>query len=310
MSNSPKLSIVVCTYNRAVYIGKTLNHLLKQTADQSDYEVIIVNNLSTDQTEDICQSFLQDHPDAPFYYFVETNQGHSYSRNRGIKESKGDIVAFIDDDAFVHPDFGSNIIQYFQQHPEVQAIGGKILPVYEGQSPTWMSHFLLPLVSALEMGSQPKPFKGRKFPVGANIAFRRTVFDRYGLFNVALGRIGSGLMGGDEKELIYRLKTQHEPVHYVPDVVVDHIIPEKRLEIAYIKGLAQGVGQSEKRRLAHASFLQKTQRLLEELIKIGGTMLLVVWYYLKGQFAKGNMLVRFRIWVLQGFFGPDGSAIG
>ncbi|MEQ9440555.1 MAG: glycosyltransferase [Cyclobacteriaceae bacterium] len=308
MSLSPTLSIVVCTYNRAVYIGKTLEHLIQQTIDNTDYEVVIVNNKSTDQTAEICQGFIRRNPEAPIQYVLETNQGHSYSRNRGIQESKGEIVAFIDDDAFVHPDFGANIISYFRKHPAVQAIGGKILPVYEGKSPAWMSHFLLPLVSALDMGNQARPFTGRKFPVGANIAFRKSVFDRYGLFNVALGRIGNGLMGGDEKELIYRLKTNNEPVFYVPDVVVDHIIPEKRLQIPYIRGLAKGVGQSEKRRLSQASAFQKTQRFFEEGIKISGTCLLVVWYYLKGRFAKGNMLIRFRIWVLQGFFSKYTSS--
>lgn len=304
-SPPPQLSIVVCTYNRAQYLRKTFEHLLQQQLDQSRFEVIIVNNNSTDQTEEICQAFIAQHPKARIRYVVETNQGHSFSRNRGIRESTGAIIGFIDDDAFVDPQFGTNIIRFFQDHPEAQAIGGKILPVYEGKAPRWMSHFLLPLVSALDMGNEVKPFKGRKFPVGANIAFRREVFDQYGLFNVALGRIGSGLMGGDEKELIYRLKNNSDPIYYVPDVKVDHIIPDKRLQIPYIQGLARGVGKSEKRRLSQGSLTQKFARALEEGIKIGGTLVLTLGYYLKGQFSKGTMLVRFRIWVLQGFFSTD-----
>ncbi len=301
MQQSPTLSIVVCTYNRDNYIGKTLEHLLDQNIDTTDYEVVIVNNNSTDQTNSICQDFINKHAEAPFHYFIEYNQGHSYSRNRGITESVGEIIAFIDDDAFVYPDFGKNILRYFQSHSEVQVIGGKIIPIYEGATPNWMSPFLLPLVSALDMGNQPKPFTGRKFPVGANIAFRKAVFDQYGLFNVALGRKGTGLMGGDEKELVYRLKANNESIHYVPNVVVDHIIPEKRLQLSYIVGLAQGVGQSEKERLADVSLVQKLLRAGEEAIKIGGTLILFLWYGIGGQFTKGWMLVRFRIWVLQGF---------
>jgi len=301
MEQPPTLSIVVCTYNRDNYIGKTLEHLLDQHIETIDYEVIIVNNNSTDHTDTICQDFISNHPQAPFHYFIEHNQGHSYSRNRGIAESKGNIISFIDDDAFVHHDFGTNIITYFNSHPEVKVIGGKIIPVYEDSAPNWMTPFLLPLVSALDMGSQPKPFTGRKFPVGANIAFRKSVFDRYGRFNVALGRKGTGLMGGDEKELVYRLKANNEPVHYVPNVVVDHIIPQKRLQLSYIRGLAQGVGQSEKERLAKASLTKKLSRGLEEAIKIGGTFVLFLWYGIKGQIAKGIMLIRFRVWVLQGF---------
>ncbi|MEM6843817.1 MAG: glycosyltransferase [Bacteroidota bacterium] len=301
MSDLPELSIIVCTYNRDQYIDKTLNYLFQQDLDPSEYEVIIVDNNSTDQTAQICQNFLESNSTAPFHYFVETNQGHSYSRNRGVRESKAKHISFIDDDAFVHPSFGKNIIRFFQEHEDCLVIGGKIIPVYEEEEPKWMSRFLLPLVSALDMGNSPRPFTGRKFPVGANMAFRRTVFDRYGLFNVALGRKGSGLLGGDEKELIYRVKADNLPIYYVPDVVVDHIIPPKRLIKTYIQGLAQGVGLSEKERLSHASFPQKLQRGLEELIKIGGTLILFIWYLLRGQLAKGIMLIKFRIWVLQGF---------
>jgi len=301
MNSSPKLSIVVCTYNRDKYIGKTLEHLYHQSLAKSDLEVVIIDNNSADRTPQICQDFIQSHPEAAFRYVVETNQGHSFSRNRGIQESKAELISFIDDDAFVHPSFGENIIQFFQENENVKVIGGKIIPVYEEQEPTWMSPFLLPLVSALDMGKLPRPFTGRKFPVGANMAFRRCVFDQYGLFNVALGRKGSGLMGGDEKELIYRLKTDNASIFYVPDVVVNHIIPKKRLTREYIRGLAQGVGLSEKERLSTASFSQKIQRAFEELIKIEGTLVLFFWYLIKGQTAKGWMLIKFRIWVLQGF---------
>ncbi len=301
MSSLPKLSIIVCTYNRDQYIGKTLDHLLRQDLPQLEYEVIIVDNNSTDRTAQICQDFISDHPDAPFHYVVETNQGHSYSRNRGIEESQAELVSFIDDDAFVHKPFGRNIIHFFKENEEILVVGGKIIPVYEEKEPKWMSHFLLPLVSALDMGSSPRLFTGRKFPVGANMIFRRTVFDQYGTFNVALGRKGTGLMGGDEKELIYRLKNDNAPIYYAPDVVVDHIIPKRRLTKNYIQGLAQGVGQSEKERLSTATLFQKFQRALEEVIKIGGTLILFIWYLLRGQLAKGSMLIKFRIWVLQGF---------
>ncbi len=301
MNGSLQLSIVVCTYNRDKYIGKTLEHLYQQTLAKTDYEVIIVDNNSSDQTAKICQDFIAAYSEAPFRYVVETNQGHSFSRNRGIEESKAELISFIDDDAFVHQSFGSNTIRFFQDNEHVKVIGGKIIPVYEEQEPIWMSPYLLPLVSALDMGKSPRPFTGRKFPVGANMAYRQSVFDQYGLFNVALGRKGTGLMGGDEKELIYRLKVNDALIYYVPDVVVDHIIPEKRLGKKYIQGLAQGVGLSEKERLSTASFSQKIKRAFEELIKIGGTLILFVWYLLKGHPSKGTMLVKFRIWVLQGF---------
>ncbi len=306
--SQPKLSIVVCTFNRENYIETTLQHLIQQNIDKQLVEIVIVNNNSTDHTEEICKQLIDQHPAEPIRYFLEKNQGHSYSRNRGIQESKGELIAFIDDDAFVQPDFSEQILRFFENNHAAMVIGGKIIPVYETGEPPWMSRFLLPLVSALDMGDHVKPFKGRKFPIGANVIFRRSVFDRYGLFNVALGRIGSGLAGGDEKELILRLKADQTPIYYVPSVVVRHIIPEKRLSLAYIKGLARGVGHSEKERLKNKPLTQKMSRIMEEFVKIGATMLLFLLYTLKGTLPKALMLVKFRFWVIQGFLGKASPA--
>ncbi len=298
----PTLSIIVCTYNRAEYITTTLQHLANQVIDKNLIEIIIINNNSTDNTEKLCLAFIKSHPQEPVYYFLEKQQGHSYSRNRGIKEAKGKLTSFIDDDAFVAPDFSKHIISFFKAHPVVQVIGGKVVPLYESKEPQWMSSFMLPLVSALDMGDKVQPFKGRKFPIGANIIFRKEVFEKYGNFNVALGRKGSGLAGGDEKELVMRLKEDQVPVYYVPNIKVDHVIPDKRLSMTYIKGLAQGVGQSEKERLKNKPLSQKILRATEELIKIEGTLVLYWMYALRFQFSKASMLLKFRLWVLQGFF--------
>lgn len=292
------LSVVVCTYNREKYIGRCLQHLAKQESEVSTYEVIIVDNNSTDNTNQICTSFVSQH--AHFKYFLETNQGHSFSRNRGIQESSGDIIAFLDDDAFVTSDYVSNLINFFSENHQAQAIGGKIDPIYEGGEPNWMTPFLLPLVAAQDMGENIKPFKGRAFPIGANMAFRKEVFKNYGLFNIELGRKGSGLEGGDEKEVFLRLKSDNLPIFYVPSVKVEHIIPEKRVTREYIKGLALGVGTSERKRIRNGGIPLLLQKILEETIKIGGTIILFIYYMVVGKFSSGLMLIKFRYWVLKG----------
>jgi hypothetical protein len=151
------------------------------------------------------------------------------------------------------------------------------------------------------MGNSPKKFKGSKFPIGANMAFRSEVFEKYGHFNTDLGRRGSGLEGGDEKEVFLRLKKEKEEIHYVPKVKVDHIIPEKRLTMEYIKGLGIGVGSSEKRRVTKTGFVETVKKIFSEVIKVGATLVLFLIYFVKGKFAQANMLVKFRFWVLQGY---------
>jgi glycosyltransferase involved in cell wall biosynthesis len=278
-----------------------LNHLKDQSAPKKDYEVLIIDNNSKDQTSKIAREFIQSDSDLNAYYFCEQNQGHTFARNRGIKEAKGSILSFIDDDAFVGHNFIKEIQFYFDRNEEVSAIGGKILPVYEKETPKWMSKYLLTLVSALDMGNSPKKFKGSKFPIGANMAFRAEVFEKYGLFNTDLGRRGTELEGGDEKEVFLRLKKENEEIHYAPKVKVDHIIPESRLTMDYIKGLGIGVGSSEKRRVINAGFGETISKFASESIKIAATFILFCFYFIQGKFAQANMLVKFRFWVLKGY---------
>lgn len=299
------ISVIVCTYNREIYLPRTLAHLAKQTAEKSLYEVLIIDNNSQDHTAQIAQEYIAQNPDVNAKYFLELNQGHTYARNRGIKESRGNILTFIDDDAFVDVDFIKNIHHYFDQHLEVKAIGGKIIPIYESEKPQWMSKFLLPLVSALDMGEHSKKFSGTKFPIGANMSFRKEVFEQYGLFDINLGRRGTGLEGGDEKEVFIRLKKNKEEIHYVPNVVVDHIIPAKRTTMEYVKGLAIGVGTSERKRLAGKALSEKLSKALSESIKIAGTMVLFLLYLLRFRFQAAILLIRFRYWVLKGLTLPD-----
>jgi len=298
----PEVSVIVCTYNRDIYLGKTLECLKGQTSVLETFEVLIIDNNSTDSTAELCHNFINERSNSSFYYYLEKNQGHTYARNRGIQESKGDILAFIDDDAFVCKDYVEQLIQSFKVNKETVAIGGKIVPVYEsGHKPKWMSKFLLPLVAALDMGEKTKKFKKSKFPIGANMAFRKEVFDKYGLFDIRLGRRGSdGLEGGDEKDVFSRLSKNNRLILYNPLLKVDHIIPEKRVQIPYIKGLAIGVGTSERKRLEGLGTIELLKKWWSEGLKLAGTMILFFLYVIQFRFAAALMLVRFRFWVLKG----------
>ena len=109
----PKLSVIVCTYNRDKYIKKTLRYLNEQSIDPRAYEVLIIDNNSTDNTAVLCKDFITAGNHDHFHYYLEENQGHTHARNRGIKESKGEYIAFLDDDAWVYSNYCENIIHYF-----------------------------------------------------------------------------------------------------------------------------------------------------------------------------------------------------
>ncbi len=295
----PNLSVIVCTFNREKYIGDCLMHLANQTLDNDKYEVLVINNNSTDNTEPVVKELIAKYQATNFRYFNENNQGHTFARNRGIKESKGEIVSFIDDDAFVSDDFCHSILNFFEKRKDVSALGGRIIPVYEVEEPKWMSRYLLPLVAALDKGDNEKAFKGSSFPIGANMAFQKKVFEKYGKFDVDLGRRGGGLEGGDEKEMFLRLKKGHEKTHYVPQVSVRHIIPGFRVERSYIKGLALGVGSSERKRLKKNGSKEVFSKFVSESLKTVGTLILAIGFLLQAKHpSKAIMLIRFRYWVI------------
>ena len=99
------ISVILCTYNRDKYIYNVLRSVAENDYPREQYEIVLVNNNSTDNTEAECRRFQADFPDIRFLYCVETNQGLSHARNRGIRESHGDLLAYVDDDATVNKEF-------------------------------------------------------------------------------------------------------------------------------------------------------------------------------------------------------------
>ena len=295
------LSIIVCTYNRDKYLYGALRCIAENGFPAEAYEIILVNNMSTDNTESECQKFGKDYPNVNFRYFVETNQGLSYARNRGIKESHGETLLFLDDDSYIQQDYLKNLQRQLNDHPEADAFGGKIDPIFEsGEAPKWLSKWNYSWVSAIDMGDKVCQFEGKAFPIGANMGIRKATIEKTGVFNTQLGRSKKNLMGGEEKDLFERIRQQGGNIYYFPDVVVQHLIPPSRTTYEYVKRLGEGVGMSERIRTLNVSRWKYLKRLLSELVKWCGTAVLWLGFALKGQFEKGNILFTFRRKVTSG----------
>ena len=120
------ISFVICTYNREKYIYECLSRLAKNTV-KDGWELILVNNNSTDQTATECERFVEDYKPKNYHYFIEKQQGLSFARNRGIAEAKGEWLVFLDDDAMVEQDYIANLQKHLSEHPETGAFGGQIV---------------------------------------------------------------------------------------------------------------------------------------------------------------------------------------
>ena len=116
------ISLVICTYNRAKFIGEALDSIAKQTLSPALFELIIVNNNCTDNTEEICKRFIAQYPNLDINYVIETNQGLSFARNRGIAESKNPIITYVDDDAYAKADFLERIYNFFSSNQDAVGV--------------------------------------------------------------------------------------------------------------------------------------------------------------------------------------------
>ena len=289
------ISIIVCTYNRELYLPKMLNSVAKQNCNRDDFELIIVDNNSTDNTSQICKNF--ESSNINIYYFLEKKQGLSFARNRGIKEAKGNFLVFIDDDAFLDKCYINELKKYLANIDGDVGFGGKILPYLECELPKWMSDYLSPLMSIIDLGNKIKLFKGYKYPIGANMGVSKSIISKIGTFNEKLGRTGKSMMGGEEKDFFHRIKKSKIPIYYFPKMLVNHVIPSERLTVQFIRTQALGIGRSEYIRVKNDGILAVFKKINQELVKWVISFLLLFWHLLTFKFQKGWMIIRFRCWV-------------
>ncbi len=296
-----KLSVVICTYNREKYLYNVLKSIVENDFPVAQYEIVLVNNNSKDNTEAICKQFAADFPHVEFHYFVETKQGLSHARNRGIQEAQGDIIIYVDDDAVVNKEYLQTYWEFFTAHPEAYAAGGPVVPQYETAEPRWMSHYTLSLITGYHNhGDKEKPYSGKAYPGGGNAGYRKVVFETVGLFNPELGRNGNSLACSEEKDIFDKMREARMPFYYLPTAILYHQISAAKLTQDYFDKVTYGIGVSERKRTLAISKGKYIKRLVAEGVKWCATLVLLVGYTITFAPQKGIKLVAFRWNVTRG----------
>lgn len=229
---APDISVVLCTYNRAEVLPRALDSLLDQDADHARYEIVVVNNNSTDRTHKIVESFCNEAPNVRSVF--EQKQGLSYARNTGILTARAPLIAFTDDDVRVSPDWVSTILRLFAEHPDAVCVGGKILPNWSGPWPTWLTREHWSPLALLDFGDCPFYVNSSRplCLLGANSAYRREVFDRIGMFALHVQAVGREVATEDH-ELLLRVYRSGAHGYYYPQLTVVADIAPERMERRY-----------------------------------------------------------------------------
>jgi glycosyltransferase involved in cell wall biosynthesis len=224
-----KVSVVICTFNRSALLRDSILAVLDQDFPFAQYEVIVVDNNSSDNTKEVVAELARAAPTAIRYVF-EARQGLSYARNTGISETRGKIIAFTDDDIDAEKNWLQEIVSAFES-PEVDCVGGPIRPVWPGIKPEWITpRWESALsVSEFELARPSGEFKWPHYPWGANIAFRRETFEQFGLFPTNLGRVGKNLLSNEEIALCRRIEKGGRRIKFAPKAVIHHKISPERI---------------------------------------------------------------------------------
>ena len=226
------ISVVIATHNRARYLIKALEGLAQQTLSHDKFEVLVVDNNSTDDTKQVVTLFAK--TNIFVEYFHEPKLGSNIARNTGWYQATGKYVAFLDDDAVPNSFWLENIIKAFAHtQTHLGIVGGKVNPVWEEEKPRWIQGKLLSALSVLDYGDSPRFLQENEFFFSVNMAFKRNLLEKFGGFETGVSRSGKNLLTNDEIPISIKIRQAGYKLYYDPSIFVDHIIPAGRLTMPW-----------------------------------------------------------------------------
>jgi glycosyltransferase involved in cell wall biosynthesis len=239
----PDISVVVCTYNRAALLREALRSLFAQKGENVSYEIVVIDNNSSDDTPSTVESLKAESP-VPLRYVRESRQGNAYARNAGVEHAEGSIIAFLDDDCTADEHWVATIKSAFDRDPELAFVGGRVLPVWESNPPLWLNTSHWAPLALLDYGKEERKINGQT-PLGlltANIAIRKEVFQQLGGFLPSLQRVKGSIGSMEDHEFVMRICRGGKRGLYLPDLITWAGVDPQRMTKAYHRRWHTGHG--------------------------------------------------------------------
>ncbi len=242
------VSIIICCYNASNRITPTLKHLQQQLFKESiNWEVIIIDNASTDQTADFAKQIWARDPVTDFIVKREEKPGLMHARKLGLIQARYDIVSFIDDDNWVEPGWVEKVFNLFEVNKKMGACGGRNTAVFENIIPEWFDTFKESFAVGQQANKTGKIDKEAGFLWGAGLSLRKSSWEalqKRNYVNLTLDRNGSILSAGGDTELCYALRLLGYELYYDNDLTLQHFMPSGRMNFAYLKKMHVGFGKA------------------------------------------------------------------
>ncbi len=237
-----RITVAICTWNRCELLRQTLDKMTKLSIPANvEWELLVINNNSTDATDDVIDSFSGQ---LPCRRLFEPEAGISNARNLAVHEASGDYILWTDDDVLVDDNWLAEYRAAFQKHQEAAIFGGPAEPWFEGEAPEWLLKVISQVSGAYairDLGETAIEFTAKTIPYGANYAIRAEEHSRY-RYDPRLGRKGTSVMSGEETTLVRAMLSDDASGWWVPGAKVKHFIPKHRQTTRYLRDYFFGLG--------------------------------------------------------------------
>jgi len=247
-SAGEKLTVVVCTYNNAALLERTLSTLEAQEAPAGAWSVLVVNNNSTDGTAEAVEGFIARGRIPGLRWVNETRQGLAYARRRAVAETGAPWLAFVDDDCLLDVDWVDEALRFAEGHPDAGGFGGRVIVEWEVKPEAIIERFATSY-AAQDHGDAPLRVSEAspvRHLVGAGLVLNRRALESCAWLNgMALtGRRGKALAAGEDTEIVFRIRNAGYTLWYAPRVRMRHFITRHRMSLDYLCRMQRGFGQS------------------------------------------------------------------
>lgn len=266
------LTVAICTWNRAALLAQTLRQLVCLSIPPGvEWELLVVDNNSTDTTPSVLASFRDRLPLRPVR---EQRQGKSHALNRAAEEARGNYILWTDDDVLVDPGWLAAYHAAFLRWPEAGIFGGYIEAAFAGSPPSWLPRVLAHPRAAgayglRQLGDDPLPLSEEVQPYGANMAVRRDLQVQF-RYDPALGPRGAHYVQGEERAMVVAMLRGGHTGWYVPGARVRHIVPSANQTTRHLRRYFRGFGETDGRRaedLGGRKLLGKPLYMIREAIE-------------------------------------------
>ncbi len=247
-SRHDELVVVICTYNNAPLLRRTLDTLERQVEAERLWSTLVINNNSTDETAAVVEEYIARRRIPGLRLITESKQGLAFARRRAVSETASPWLAFVDDDCLLENDWVREALRFIQAHPDIGGLGGRIHVRWEGEPEPVIRRFATSY-AAQDYGTTAQLVTEEsavRHLVGAGLILRREALQRCGWLETGVftGRKGKRLMAGEDTEIVFRIRNAGYALWYAPSLKMQHFITQRRMTLDYLCRMQRGFGQS------------------------------------------------------------------